>query len=143
MQDRPTSIELLEAAAEFIEREIMPATEGRLQFQSRVAANVLKIVAREIALEEPQLRAEVRSLADLLGRPTSDSAGVKELREAGRALNQELVERIRKGDADRGPWRERLFKVVRELVEEKLKVANPRYLEADLAARASAQARDK
>jgi len=143
MQDRPTSIELLEAAAEFVEREIVPATEGRRQFQSRVAANVLRIVAREIALEEPQLRAEVRSLADLLGQPAPDSAGVKELREAGRALNQELVERIRKGDADRGPWREQVFKAVRELVEEKLKVANPRYLEADLAARASAQGPDK
>ncbi|MFI5351570.1 MAG: DUF6285 domain-containing protein [Candidatus Binatales bacterium] len=143
MQDRPTSIELLEAAAEFVEREIVPATEGRRQFQSRVVANVLKIVAREIALEEPQLRAEVRSLADLLGRPTPEPAGMNELREAGRALNQELVERIRKGDADRGPWREQLFKIVRELVEEKLKVANPRYLEADLAARASAQPRDK
>ena len=143
MQDRPTSIELLEAAAEFVEREIVPATEGRRQFQSRVVANVLKIVAREIALEEPQLRAEVRSLADLLGQPTPEPAGMKELREAGRALNQELVERIRKGDADRGPWREQLFKVVRELVEEKLKVANPRYLEADLAARAAAQAHDK
>jgi len=143
MQDRPTSIELLEAAAEFVEREIVPATEGRRQFQSRVVANVLKIVAREIALEEPQLRAEVRSLAELLGRPTPEPAGLKELREAGRALNQELVERIRKGDADRGPWREQLFKVVRELVEEKLKVANPRYLEADLAARGLVETREK
>jgi len=58
-------------------------------------------------------------------------------------LNQELVERIRKGDADRGPWREQLFKVVRELVEEKLKVANPRYLEADLAARGLVETREK
>ncbi len=143
MQDRPTSIELLEAAAEFVEREIVPATEGRRQFQSRVVANVLKIVAREIAMEEPQLRAEVRSLADLLERSVPDPAGMKELREAGRALNQELVERIRNGDADRGPWRERVLKVVRELVEEKLKVANPRYLEADLAARVSGPAGEK
>ncbi len=135
MQDRPTAIELLEAAAEFVEREIIPSTEGRRQFQSRVVANVLKIVAREIAMEEPQLRGEVRALADLLGRQSSEAGGIAELREAARALNQELVGRIRAGEADRGPWRDRVFTVVRELVEQKLKVANPRYLEADLATR--------
>jgi hypothetical protein len=141
MQDRPTSIELLEAAAEFIEREIVPATEGRRQFQSRVVANVLKIVAREIALEEPQLQTEVRALAELLGKPATEAAGTQKLREAARALNTELVAQIRAGDADRGPWRERALKVVRDQVEEKLKVANPRYLEADLAARQSTRSR--
>ncbi|MGO9603045.1 MAG: hypothetical protein ACLQAT_06525 [Candidatus Binataceae bacterium] len=41
MQDRPSAIELLEAAADFVDREIVPATEGRMQFQSRVVANVM------------------------------------------------------------------------------------------------------
>jgi len=137
MQDRPTAIELLEAAANFVEREIIPATEGRRQFQSRVVANVLRIVAREIAMEEPHLQNEVRALADLLGKPAPDAPGMKELRGAARAFNQELSERIRAGEADDGPWRERTFKAVRAIVEDKLKVANPRYLEGDLAARSA------
>jgi hypothetical protein len=141
MQDRPTAIELLEAAAEFVEREIVPATEGRRQFQSRVVANVLKIVAREIAMEEPQLRAEVAALCELMGKGRPEAGGTAQLREAARALNQELVERIRAGDADGGAFGTRAFKVVRELVEEKLKVANPRYLEGDLAARGVASGR--
>jgi hypothetical protein len=141
MQDRPTSIELLEAAAEFIERDIVPATEGRRQFQSRVVANVLRIVAREIAIEESQLRAEVQALANLLAKPAPVAGTVVELRDAARALNQELAERIRAGSADHGAFRDRVLKVVRELVEQKLKVANPRYLEADQAARSKAQTR--
>jgi alcohol dehydrogenase class IV len=141
VQDRPTAIELLEAAAQFLESDIVPATDGRRQFQARVAANVLRIVARELANEEPQLRAEVRALADLLGRPVAQAEAMKQLREAGAALNRELSERIRAGEADDGPWRERVLKVVRALVEDKLRVANPRYLEADLAARAATRER--
>ncbi|MFZ0888917.1 MAG: DUF6285 domain-containing protein [Candidatus Binataceae bacterium] len=136
MQDRPNAIELLEAAADFIDRDIVPATEGRRQFQARVAANVMRIVAREIEMEEPQLNEELRVLADSLGLPAPATRTLKEAREAALALNQRLSERIRAGEADEGPWRERAFQVMRKLVEEKLKVANPRYLEADLAARA-------
>jgi alcohol dehydrogenase class IV len=139
MQDRPTAIELLEAAAQFLEHDIVPATDGRRQFQARVAANVLKIVARELANEEPQLRAEVRALAELLGRPVPAAEAMRQLREAAGELNRELSHRIRAGEADDGPWRERTLKVVRSVVEDKLRVANPRYLEADLAARAAAK----
>ena len=58
MQDRPTSIELLEAAADFVDREIVPAIEGARQFQARVVANVMRIVAREIQNEDPGVRVE-------------------------------------------------------------------------------------
>lgn len=138
MQDRPTAIELLEAAAQFIDREIVPVTEGSRQFQARVAANVMRIVAREIAVQEPQLRGEVAALARLLGHPEPHGA-LDELRRAAFALNQELSGRIRTGDADRGPWRQAVLEVVRKLVEDKLRVANPRYLEADLALRSAGQ----
>lgn len=138
MQDRPSGIELLEAAADFIERDIVPTTDGRRQFQARVAANVMRIVAREIALEEEQLNQELRALALLLGILAPQTPTLAQARQAARALNQQLSERIRAGEADEGPQRERAFQVVRAIVEEKLKVANPRYLEADLASRAGA-----
>ncbi len=135
MQDRPTAIELLEAAAQFIDRDIVPIAEGSRQFQARVAANVMRIVAREIRVEEFQLREEIAALSALLGRSKSETSSVQQMRETALALSLELVERIKAGDADKDPWRQQVFDVVRMLVEEKLKVANPRYLESDLAAR--------
>lgn len=132
MQDRPTAIELLEAAAQFIDRDIVAVTEGSRQFQARVAANLMRIVAREIAAQEPQLRGEVAVLARLLGRAEPAARGLEQLRGAAVAFNEELSARIQAGEADRGPWRQEVLAAVRKLVEDKLRVANPRYLEADL-----------
>ena len=61
--------------------------------------------------------------------------GVEDLRKAALKLNEELAAKIRAGDADDGAWRARVMKAVRAIVEDKLRIANPRYLEADLAAR--------
>lgn len=49
MHGRPTARELLEAVREFLTNDVMPATEGRVQFHARVAANVVAIVERELA----------------------------------------------------------------------------------------------
>jgi hypothetical protein len=46
----PTTAELLEAVREFLEQDVMPATDGRLRFHARVAANALAQVERELAL---------------------------------------------------------------------------------------------
>jgi Zn-dependent protease len=135
MQDRPTAIELLEAAARFVDRELVPIAEGARQFQARVVANVMRIVAREIQLEDPMLRGEVRVLSALLEHPEPHLHGVEDLRKAALKLNEELAAKIRAGDADDGAWRARVMKAVRAIVEDKLRIANPRYLEADLAAR--------
>jgi len=135
MQDRPSVSELLDLAAKFIEREIVPVTEGARQFQARIAANVMRIVTRELELEEPQLREEIGALARLLERAAPVAGSLAQARAGALALNAELSARIRAGDAERGPWREAVRDVVRKLVEEKLRVANPRYLEADRAAR--------
>lgn len=135
MQDRPTAIELLEAAANFVDREIVPATEGRVQFQSRVVANVMRIVAREITLEDPFVRAEVNALAAMLGEPKPHIHSLDDLHKAAADLNAKLSARIRAGEVDSEPRRAEVFRLVRQAVEDKLRIANPRYLEADLAAR--------
>ena len=135
MQDRPTSIELLEAAADFVDREIVPAIEGARQFQARVVANVMRIVAREIQMEDPAVRVEVKALARLLGRDAPHLHSLDDLRKASASLGEDLSARIRAGDADSGSWRAEVLSVVRQSVEDKLKIANPRYLEKDLAMR--------
>ena len=134
MQDRPTSIELLEAAADFVDREIVPAIEGARQFQARVVANVMRIVAREIQQEDPAARIEVKALARLLGRD-APLHSLEDLRKASASMGEELSARIRAGDADSGSWRAEVLSVVRQSVEDKLRIANPRYLEKDLAMR--------
>ena len=135
MQDRPTSIELLEAAADFVDREIVPAIEGARQFQARVVANVMRIVAREIQQEDPAARIEVKALARLLGRDAPHLHSLGDLRKASASMGEELSARIRAGDADSGSWRAEVLSVVRQSVEDKLRIANPRYLEKDLAMR--------
>ena len=135
MQDRPTSVELLEAAADFVDREIVPAIEGARQFQARVVANVMRIVAREIQNEDPVVRIEVKALARLLGRDAPHLHSLDDLRKASASMGEELSASIRAGDADSGSWRAEVLSVVRQSVEDKLKIANPRYLEKDLAMR--------
>jgi len=135
MQDRPTSVELLEAAADFVDREIVPAIDGARQFQARVVANVMRIVAREIQNEDPVVRIEVKALARLLGRDAPHLHSLDDLRKASASMGEELSARIRAGDADSGSWRAEVLSVVRQSVEDKLRIANPRYLEKDLAMR--------
>jgi alcohol dehydrogenase class IV len=135
MQDRPTSAELLEAAADFVDREIVPAIEGARQFQARVVANVMRIVAREIQQEDSVVRAEVKALARLLGRDAPHLHSLDDLRKASASMGEELSARIRAGDADSGSWRAQVLSVVRQSVEDKLRIANPRYLEKDIAMR--------
>ncbi len=107
--DVPTAEQLVESVREWIERDVLPATEGRLQFHARVAVNVLAMVERELAVGAQQAAAHEQRLAQL-----------------GCADEAELAERIRHGELD-----DRLAEV-RDLVwasvRDKLAVANPKYL---------------
>ena len=44
----PSTAELASAVREFLEQEVIPATEGRVSFHARVAANVLAQIEREL-----------------------------------------------------------------------------------------------
>jgi hypothetical protein len=108
--DRPTAAELVEAVRDFLERDVMPATEGRVQFHTRVAVNVLGMVQREI--EQGPSQADAHR-AGLDGLGYVDEAA--------------LAAAIRDGSVDD----ERLDDVtdfVRRTVRAKLEVANPKYL---------------
>jgi Domain of unknown function (DUF6285) len=115
MQDRPTAVELLEAVREFLERDVMPATEGRVRFHSRVAVNALGMLERELRLGPELDAAERDRLAALLGHD-ADLA----------ALTVELAGRIRDGSLD--DRRDEVVDAVRESVRAKLLVANPDYV---------------
>ena len=107
--DRPTAAELLEALREWMEQDLFPGVEGRLQFHTRVAINMVDIVARELELGPDQVVRHDQVLA---------SFGMKD--------DAELAAAIRAGTFD-----DELPSVMTRLlpvVEDKLRVANPRYL---------------
>jgi hypothetical protein len=115
MQDRPSAVELLDAIREFLEHDVMPAAEGRVQFHSRVAVNALGMLERELRLG-PELDAADRArLSALLGHDADLPA-----------LTAELAGRIRDGSLD--DRRDEVVSAVRESVRAKLVVSNPDYV---------------
>ena len=127
MGDRPTKLELLEAVRRFLDVELLPDLDGVARFHARVAANVLAIVAREIEREPDALPAMYNELAELLGTPQPAPVALGDLDRAVDALEQELVERIRAGDADSGAFRAATLSALRVCVGERLAIANPKY----------------
>ena len=90
-QDRPTAQELVTAVREFLEHDVMAATEGRVQFHTRVAVNVLNIVARELELGDGLAGARARAR----GRAP------RPRRRRSTTLERELAAAIRSGAARR------------------------------------------
>jgi hypothetical protein len=108
IHDEPSMAALVEAVREFLEADVLPATEGRLQFHARVAANALRMVERELALGAAQADAHDAELAGL-----------------GVGSEAELAGAIRWGRLDdRLP---EVFAAVRRGVAAKLAVAHPGY----------------
>jgi hypothetical protein len=115
MQDRPTASELLEAIAELLEQEVLPATQGGLQHQVRVAGNLCRILEREARLGPVQDAREVELLARTLGEAPGGRDAL--------ALSRALVARL---DAGPDPALERrAFRALVEIVRGKLAVAKP------------------
>ena len=125
MQDRPTAIELLKVAQEFCEKDLMPATEGRVRFHVRVLQNVLGILEREWAGAEAAVRAEWERLSALLDTTDDAADTFAAVRDQIRSANVELARRIRTGELD--DRFEETVAALSETIEEKLKIANPRY----------------
>ena len=109
LHDAPSIAQIVEAVREWLERDVMTSTEGRLQFHTRVAVNMLSMVERELAVGAEQVAAHSARLARL-----------------GVADDAELARKIREGELD-----DRLDEVralVWASVRDKLSVANPKYL---------------
>jgi fructose 1,6-bisphosphatase len=107
--DAPSAGELIEAVREWIERDVLAATEGRLQYHARVAINVLSIVERELTLGESQ-----------------HAAHADRLRVLGVGDDAALAAAIRSGELD--DRMDEVRALVWQSVRDKLAVANPKYL---------------
>jgi hypothetical protein len=105
----PTTAELAEAVREFLSEQVMPATEGRLSFHARVAANVVAQIERELTLG-----------------PGFAAAHATRLEQLGFADDTELCAAIRSGDFDSGL--DELLATLRPSAIERLLICNPRHL---------------
>ncbi len=107
--------ELLEAVREFLTREVQPRLDGQPAFHARVAANVLAIVERELAMAPGFDSDEHDRLQSLTGR--GGSLG---------ELNAALAQAIRAGEMD--DCRDAVLDHLKTTARDKLRIANPKYL---------------
>lgn len=130
MADRPTRVDLLRAVQDFLD-DLLGDLEGVRRFHARVASNALGIVVRELETEAAHLPRQHERLCALLGRAPEPQASPAELASRNEALEAELCQRIRNGDADlepsheSGPWREQVLEHLRRSVAERLAVNDP------------------
>lgn len=108
--DVPTAAQLVEAVREWVETDAREATEGRVQFHTRVAATVLSTVERELTLGPSMADAHEARLAAL-----------------GVESEADLAVRIRSGEWSTGD--RNLLDALWQTTVDKLAVANPRYLQ--------------
>jgi aminoglycoside phosphotransferase (APT) family kinase protein len=117
LHDRPTTLELLDAARGTLGEDVLPLLRDRAAFELRVTLRALGIVARELIYAEEHAAGHAAALARL-----------------GFADETELAAAIRDGTL--GARDAELTEVLRATVRAKLEVANPGYLErADQAVR--------
>lgn len=135
MQDRPSAAELVAAVQHFLEAEILPLqTDQRIRFRTRVAANALTILQRELRAGPTLIAEEVdrlRALLDGLPPPAQSVEADDEDSDddSVAALRREVARRIRSGEADGDPWRGAVFATTLASVRAKLLVSNPKLLE--------------
>ena len=111
----PPSTILLTAAIKYLEEELMPSLDTYHRFKTRVTANALNIVRRELELRETQAAAEQVRLAAILGHEGEVEA-----------LSTELAEEIRTGAVplDQPGLRDHL----RQSLHDALSINNPKWL---------------
>lgn len=114
-QSLPDASTLLGAAVKYLEEELAPTLDGYHRFKTRVTANVLKTIRRELELRGKQAAAERARLAAILGHDGEVEA-----------LSLELSERIRSGAIDLNDPALRAH--LRQSVADALAINNPKWI---------------
>lgn len=112
---KPDAPALLDAAIDYLERELLPTLGGYHRFQCRVTINVLAQVRRELALAPAQAEAERARLVALLGHPGERDE-----------LSRELAARIRAGAVALDD--PALLDHLRRSLIEALRINNPKWI---------------
>ena len=125
MQDRPTSSELLAALADFLDNEMLPNTEGPLQYRVRVASNLANILQREQEFGNQTLVRERTHLCRLLGI-SADELVPGTLVDQVEDLNQQLVTNLEEGGFG-AEFESAAWKALMAIARDKLAIVRPGY----------------
>jgi hypothetical protein len=109
----PPAATLLQAAADDLERDVLPALAGFPRFRTRVIVNLLRLLTRELALADAADAAELARLQALLATGSDDLP----------ALRAELARRIDDGAIDLAD--EALVRHLRESLGDALAIDSP------------------
>lgn len=112
LHGRPTALELVEAVRAHLRDTVGPELDGAAAFQTKVAANALGIVARELGLGPAMAEATAEHLA-VVAR-----LGITDERDLAGAIRHRRVETTPE-----------VLAGLRGLVVDRLRVANPRWLQ--------------
>lgn len=129
-QPRPTAPEMIEAVRTFLIDEVLPTLDGRLRFHTRVAANALEAIERELTDGPAAGERERRRLIALLSGHDTDDHETSDLDDLDlEALGRELASRIRTGAVDIGD--PALIDHLTLTARDDVAIANPKWLAAD------------
>lgn len=116
MQCVPSNLELIESVGEFLLEELLPVLTGAAAYNTRVAANILKILERSLSYEAELLREENFRLKGIL-KNDIDKSIVE--------LNRDFAIGLRSGAID---WQSDIVKKhLFQSVLGRLSIDNPRY----------------
>lgn len=128
MTDRPGRGELLQAAEDALRDDVLPALEGPARYAGLMVASALATARRELDQGEDAARRILDAYAGFYGEDNVARAGGTATRRIA-ALNRDLARELRDGSHDAtllGP----VSQVLETLVVERLRLSNPRFLEA-------------
>ena len=101
MSEGPGINEIVEGVSRFLGTQILPALDDRgLSFRLRIALYLLDVVQRDMETRDIRCRAQWQRLIELLGSDLDIQSSHESLRVQLKALNQDLVARIRQGNYD-------------------------------------------
>jgi hypothetical protein len=134
MQDRPDARELLATLGDFLEQELLPDLDGPLKYRTRVAANLARILERELRLGNGFLLRERDRLCRLLGVGSEDLVPGS-LHDQVEDLNQQLVSELQQ-DALPAGFEAEAWNVLLAVTRDKLAIVRPGYDDHDAAGEA-------
>jgi hypothetical protein len=119
MQYRPTAGELLTDVATLLESEVLEAVSGPLQHRVRVAANLVRIVEREIRLGPAAAQDERHRLSLLLNDYDADLP----------TLRSALATRLADPEPLGGPFEQAVYDSLLATARDDIAIAKPGYAE--------------
>lgn len=125
MQDRPDARELLATLGDYLEGELLPALEGPLNYRTRVALNLCRILERETRLGSSYLLRERERLCRLLGLGLEDLLPGS-LHDQVEDLNQQLANELAAGTLPAG-FEASAWDTLMATTREKLAIVRPGY----------------